>query len=90
MQPMSTTTPSSEADILRRAFSQSMVGLSAETLSQISFAPEDQDEMARLTAAARQRSLTEEEQAVLHQYEVVNDLLGILRSKARMALNQSG
>ncbi|MEQ8785930.1 MAG: hypothetical protein RIC55_06510 [Pirellulaceae bacterium] len=87
---MSTTTPSSEADILRRAFSQSMVGLSAETLSQISFAPEDQDEMARLTAAARQRSLTEEEQAVLHQYEVVNDLLGILRSKARMALNQSG
>jgi hypothetical protein len=66
-----------------------MGGLSVESLSRVDFAQEDQDEMARLAAKVREGSLTEEERALLQQYEVVNDLLGILRSKARIALKQS-
>ncbi|MBW3600691.1 MAG: hypothetical protein KY475_25935 [Planctomycetes bacterium] len=86
---MSTISPVNQAEILRRALSPPTAGLSLESLSRVDFAPEDQEQMRELAAKAREGSLAEEERAVLSHYEVVNDLLGILRSKARISLKQA-
>jgi hypothetical protein len=87
---MSTISPASQADILRRALSPPTEGLSVESLSRVDFAPEDHQQMRELAAKAREGILTEEERALLEDYEVVNDLLGILRSKARISLKKAG
>jgi hypothetical protein len=87
---MSTTFPISEADILRRALEPQSAGLSAESLSRVDFAPDDHQQMSQLAAKAREGTLSENERETLHRYEVVNDLLGILRSKARISLKQAG
>jgi len=87
---MSTTSPISEADILRRALDPLNADLSAESLSRVEFAPDDQQQMTQLAAKARAGTLSDDERELLHHYEVVNDLLGILRSKARISLTQAG
>jgi hypothetical protein len=83
---MTTVSPVNPADILRRALSPPTAGLSVESLSRIDFAPEDHEQMRDLAAKARDGALSDEERELLSHYEVVNDLLGILRSKARISL----
>jgi hypothetical protein len=90
MRGMSTISPASQADILRRALSPPTAGLSVDSLSRVDFAPEDHEQMRELTAKAREGILTQDERDLLVAYEVVNDLLGILRSKARISLKQAG
>jgi hypothetical protein len=87
---MSTTSSSSEAEILRRAIDPYSRGLSVESLSSVDFAPDDHERMRQLAARAREGTLGDDEWAILHQYELVGDLLGILRSKARISLKQTG
>jgi hypothetical protein len=64
-------------------------GISVEFLSRVDFAADDHEQMRKLAAKAREGRLTAHEQLLLHHYEVVGDLLGILRSKARISLKQS-
>jgi len=83
----------SEADILTRAIDPTKPDLSVEaalSLCRIDFAPEDHDRMRDLAEKARQGALAEEEQVALEKYEMVNNLLGILRSKARRSLKTAG
>jgi hypothetical protein len=87
---MSIASTSSEADILRRAMDSNGSGISVEFLSRVDFAADDHQQMRQLAAKARAGRLTADEAALLHHYEVVSDLLGILRSKARISLEHSG
>ena len=83
----------SEADILTRAIDPTKPDLSieaAESISAIDFAPEDHARMRELTTKAQEGSLTASERSILDNYERVNDLLGILRSKARRSLKRAG
>ena len=83
----------SEADILARAIDPAKPDLSVDaalSLCRIDFAPEDHERMRDLTKKARQGTLAEEEQDALEKYETVNNLLGILRSKARRSLKAAG
>lgn len=79
-------TLTNEAEIFSRAIDLSTSGLSPEavqSLSRLEFAPEDHQEMLKLVAKAQMGTLTESERAALDKYELVNDLLGILRSRVR-------
>ena len=83
----------SEAGILSRAIDPAKPDLSVEaalSLCRIDFAPEDHENMRDLTEKARLGTLAEEEQDALEKYEMVNSLLGILRSKARRSLKTAG
>ncbi len=83
----------SEADILTRAINPARTDLSVDaalSLCKIDFAPEDHERMRDLIKKAQQGSLAEEEQVALAKYETVNNLLGILRSKARRSLKAAG
>jgi hypothetical protein len=87
---MSTTTPTSEAEILLRALDPNSAVFSVEFLSRVEFAPVDREQMRELAASARDGTLTDAQRDELRRYEITNDLLAILRSKARLALSQAG
>ena len=58
----------------------------ANELLKLGFAPQDHDRMALLAGKAREGSLTPHEQSEIDEYGLVNSLLGILKSKARLSL----
>jgi hypothetical protein len=82
---------SHEAGILSR-----IVGLDESELSaaaargilRLRFSDADKEHMHRLAAKARAGDLTDEEQAKIDAYSRIGSLIGILKSKARRALNR--
>ena len=87
---MSVTT--SEGDILARAIDPARPDFSVEaarSISKIDFAPDDHAKMRLLAAKARNGTLTNEDRMALENYERVNNLLGILRSKARRSIKRA-
>lgn len=75
-----------EADIFRRAFASMGTRFSIDLIAEIRFAEADDEIMRNLAAKAREGNLTADQEVTLRQYEVVADLLGILRSKVRISL----
>ena len=61
----------------------------AEGLLTLGFSAEQRDRMATLAAKARNGELSNSERAEADNYEQVSSLLGILQSKARVALKRS-
>lgn len=61
----------------------------AEGLLAFGFSDAQRQRMTELAARARAGQLSEEERAEASNYEQVSSLLGILQSRARMALNRS-
>ena len=61
----------------------------AEGLLTLGFSAEQQDRMATLAAKARNGELSNSERAAADNYEQVSSLLGILQSRARVALRRS-
>ena len=85
-------TATSDAEILARAIDPHAPDLpleAAQLFKQVDFAPEDHEQMKALTEKSRNGTLTDEERTALRTYERVNDLLGILRSKARCSLKNA-
>lgn len=61
----------------------------ARSLLRLQFSDEDKGRMDELADKARQGALSIAEQAEIENYERVNNLLGILKSKARRSLKES-
>ena len=61
----------------------------AEGLLTVSFSAEQQDRMSILAAKARNGELSVSEKAEADNYEQISSLLGILQSRARVALKRS-
>lgn len=83
---------SSQGEILLRLIVPEKGDLSpdaAHSLLELQFTDDDQQYMDELAAKARQGTLTDAERAELDNYERVNNLLGILKSKARRSLKQT-
>lgn len=86
------TSPNTEAAILSRVIQVEERDLSrsaAEYLLSIRFGEHDVARMNELSDAARQGKLTSDEQAELDSYLHVSNLLAILQSKGRRALQRS-
>ena len=82
-------TASSEGEILLRLIDPDRADLSpdaAQSLLELEFSAEDLQYMDELAEKARQGSLSPAEQVEIENYERVNNLLGILKSKARQSL----
>ena len=82
-------TASSEGEILLRLIDPDRADLSpdaAQSLLDLEFSAEDVQYMDELAEKARQGSLSRAEQVEIENYERVNNLLGILKSKARQSL----
>jgi hypothetical protein len=62
----------------------------AKKILSLGFSTTDKDRMNALAAKARAGSLTSAEEAEVEAYSRVSSLLGILKSKARRALNRQG
>lgn len=58
----------------------------ARAILKLDFEPADRERMHELAAKAREGKLTAAEQAEIDAYEVVGHLLGLMHSKARLAL----
>lgn len=61
----------------------------AEGLLTLGFSTAQQGRMTELAAKARSGELSEAEQAEANNYEQISSLLGILQSRARVALKRS-
>jgi hypothetical protein len=87
-----TDLPNHEAAILGRLAGQepSFSVATAEGLLALDFDPADKDRMHALSAKARSGKLTRKEHAEIEAYSRISSLLGILKSKARRALNRRG
>ena len=75
----------SEADILTRAIDPHAGDMPpdvAHVFSRIDFAPEDHAAMQELLAKAKSGSISAEDESLLRRYELINDLLALLRVKA--------
>jgi hypothetical protein len=86
-----TELPYHEAAILSRLAVPDKPALSAAAsrgILTLGFGPADKDRMHTLTARARAGTLTADEQAEVEAYSRIGSLLGILKSKARRALNR--
>jgi len=84
--------PNTEAAILTRLIQIGQKELSrgaAEYLLSIRFDDRDTARMNELSEVARQGKLTHEEQAELDSYLHVSNLLAVMQSKARQALQRS-
>jgi hypothetical protein len=82
-----------EAAILRRLILPNGASLSpaaAQGILALRFDQTDKDRMHALAAKAREGTLCPEEQREVDAYSRVGSLLGILHSKARRALKNSG
>ena len=81
----------SEAAIFARLFEMRNGNFSqafARAVLDVTFSPADQERMEVLAQKNQQGRLTAEERDELRNYVKVGDLLAILHSKARQALNQ--
>jgi len=86
------TSPNTEAAILSRVIQVEEEDLSrsaAEYLLSIRFGEHDVASMNQLSEAAREGKLTNEEQAELDSYLHVSNLLALMQSKGRRALQRS-
>jgi len=86
------TSPNTEAAILRRIIPVEEADLSrgaAEYLLSIRFGERDTARMNELSESARQGKLTSPEQAELDSYLHVSNLLAVMQSKGRRALQRS-
>ena len=86
-----TDLPYHEAAILTRIAGPDEPGMSAAAAKGIltlGFSPADRDRMHTLAAKAREGTLSSAEQAEIEAYSRISSLLGILKSKARRALNR--
>jgi hypothetical protein len=84
--------PNTEAAILARLIQIGQEELSrgaAEYLLSIRFDDRDTAPMNELSEVARQGKLTSQEQAELYSYLRVGNLLAVMQSKARRALQRS-
>ena len=61
----------------------------AEGLLTVGFSAEQKDRMSKLAAKARNGELSVSEKAEADNYEQISSLLGILQSRARVALKRS-
>jgi hypothetical protein len=83
------TTTYSQGDILTRVFQPQQADLSqdaAQFILGVTFSDDDRRRMDELAEKARQGVLTDEERAALDNFEQINNLIGILKSKARRSL----
>jgi hypothetical protein len=85
------TSPNTEAAILSRVIQveEDLSRSAAEYLLSIRFGDHDVARMNELSEAARQGTLTSAEQAELDSYLHVSNLLTIMQSKGRRALQRS-
>ncbi len=86
-----TELPFHEAEILNRIAWPDEPVLSAATAEGIltlGFSPADEDRMHALAAKAREGALSCDERSEIEAYSRIGSLLGILKSKARRALNR--
>lgn len=86
------TTPNTEAAILARVIEIGQEELSrgaAEYLLSIRFGERDVARMNELSELARQGKLSSQEQAELDSYLHVSNLLAVMQSKGRRALQRS-
>jgi hypothetical protein len=86
-----TELPSPEAAILKRIVGPDAPSLSAtaaEAFLSLGFSPPDEKRMNELAAFARKRRLTRAELSEVEAYSRIDSLLGIVNSKARLALKQ--
>ncbi len=84
--------PNSEAAILSRAFQPERGDLSPEAARSflgIKISESDQKRASELATKAREGSLNASEEAELNNYRDVGRLIELLKSKARMSLEQS-
>ncbi len=87
------TGPNTEANILARLIRMGQEELSrgaAEYLLSLQFSDCDVARMNELSELARDGTLTSEEQAELDSYLHVGNLIAIMQSKGRRALQRSG
>lgn len=85
-------TASSQGEILLRLIDPNRTGLSADaarSFLKLDFSEEDSRHMDELAEKARQGTLSTAEQAEIENYERVNNLLSILKSKARRSLKKT-
>lgn len=85
-------TASSQGEILLRLIDPNRGDLSADaarSLLKVDFSEEDSRHMDELAEKARQGTLSTAEEAEIENYERVNNLLGILKSKARQSLEKA-
>jgi hypothetical protein len=61
----------------------------AEEILHWDFSPEDQHEMADLSAKARAGTLTADEEAKIDSYIRVSHIVNLLQAKARLAIKQA-
>jgi len=86
------TSPNTEAAILSRVIQAEDENLSrgaAEYLLSIRFGEHDVARMNQLSELSRQGKLTSQEQAELDSYLHVSNLLAVMQSKGRRALQRS-
>jgi hypothetical protein len=62
----------------------------ARSILELAFPPEDIARMHELSSKAKQGPLTPEEQDEVESYSRVGSILGIMKSKARVALKKAG
>jgi hypothetical protein len=90
---MATLLPAAESTILSRVICPDDPSFSvdaARAILTLQFGENDRRRMHQLAQAARDGTLTNQEQAEIEGYERVGSLLGMLQSKARMSLKQAG
>ncbi len=82
-----------EAAILARLVGSDESAMSASAakgILRLTLSPADREEMHVLAAKARAGTLSKDEQADVEAYSRISSLLGILKSKARCALERDG
>ncbi len=83
---MSISTVEYESSILERLIASDVTPEGATFILSLKFSGDDEERMHELAEKARQGTLTPDEQAEADGFERVGALIGILKSKARMAL----
>ena len=87
---MSVPTVEYESSILERLIAADVVTVDgAMFILSLKFSSDDENRMHELADKARQGTLTPDEQAEADGFERVGALIGILKSKARVALKPS-
>ena len=89
---MNSTPTSNEVEILSRVIApeEPMLPLdAAQMFLTFDFRKEDRERMSELAEKAREGVLTAEEQTEIDCYERVGHFLSLLRSKARLSLQQA-
>lgn len=85
---MSTTTQPHEASIFD-GLDAEMSPAAASAILSFGFSSDQQNRMSELAAKARDGAMTSDERAEADSFERVSSLIGMLQSKARIALKTS-